>query len=193
MDFSSTAPLPFSDVRIIIPDECVCQPDGENLFFFIKIRLLPIFFFAFLRLSFTEKILYTIYRFFPALYPDFTVPFLSGEASTGGLLRDGSPCTHLLGAPPQPPGDFLPDEKVTKESPRGVSPLGTPLKGEASLPLQHIVLLPPQKGFRHNKRPICHFELVGKSVFFLPKLYRGSHFPFSIRGTAGMPRGCLRA
>ena len=64
MDFSSTAPLPFSDVRIIIPDECVCQPDGENLFFFIKIRLLPIFFFAFLRLSFTEKILYTIYRFF---------------------------------------------------------------------------------------------------------------------------------
>src|SRR5699024_11207026 len=26
-------------------------------------------------------------------------------------------------------GDFLPDEKVTKESPRGVSPLGTPLGG----------------------------------------------------------------
>lgn len=47
MDFSSTAPLPFSDVRIIIPDECVCQPDGENLFFFIKIRPLPIFFLLF--------------------------------------------------------------------------------------------------------------------------------------------------
>ena len=64
MDFSSTAPLPFSDVRIIIPDECVCQPDGENLFFFHKNSSFTDIFFAFLRLSFTKKILYTIYRFF---------------------------------------------------------------------------------------------------------------------------------
>ena len=52
MDFSSTAPLPFSDVRIIIPDECVCQPDGENLFFFHKNSSFTDIFFAFLQLGF---------------------------------------------------------------------------------------------------------------------------------------------
>ena len=39
--------------------------------------------------------------------------------------------------------------------------------------------------FSHNKRPICHFELVGKSVFFFPKLHLGSHFLLLIRGSAG--------
>ena len=32
----STAPLPFSDVRIIIPDRSSCQAAGKILFFFIK-------------------------------------------------------------------------------------------------------------------------------------------------------------
>ena len=41
-------------------------------------------------------------------------------------------------------GDFLPDEKVTKESPRGVSPLGTPLGGLLSSPQQRAALLPPE-------------------------------------------------
>ena len=91
------------------------------------------------------------------------------------------------------PGDFLPDEKVTKESPRGGHPLWVLPLGGIIIPPAAQALLPPRKGFRHKNRPICHSGLVGKSVFFLPKLYRGSHFPFSIRGTAGMPRGCLRA
>ena len=79
---------------------------------------------------------------------------------------------------PSTPGDFLPDEKVTKESPRGESPSGYSLEGDASLPLQHIVLLPPQKGFRHNKRPICHFELVGKSVLFFSLVSSRKHSVF---------------
>ena len=47
------------------------------------------------------------------------------------------------------------------------SPKNLP-EGDASLPLQHIVLLPPRRAFSHKKRPICHFEFVGKSVFILP-------------------------
>ena len=53
-----------------------------------------------------------------------------------GLLRDGSPCTHLLGAPPQTPGDFLAKRKspkIRQEPPgswtsgtRGRTPLDSP-------------------------------------------------------------------
>ena len=39
--------------------------------------------------------------------------------------------------------------------------------------------------FSHNKRPICHFELVGKSVLFFPLVLSGKHFQLSIRGSAG--------
>ena len=51
-----------------------------------------------------------------------------------------------MGAPPHAPGDFLPDEKVTKESPRGVSPLGTPLGGRFAPPAAHRAAT-PSKGF----------------------------------------------
>ena len=39
--------------------------------------------------------------------------------------------------------------------------------------------------FSHKNRPICHFELVGKSVFFSPQATPGAHPQLSIRGTAG--------
>ena len=85
--------------------------------------------------------------------------FLYGPSphAPGSLCGAGSPCTHPQALRPAPggvyaelvapaltdagaprehgkamlgtQGDFLPDEKVTKESPRGVSPLGTPLGG----------------------------------------------------------------
>jgi len=45
-----------------------------------------------------------------------------------------APATPDAGAPPRAPGDFLPDEKVTKESPRGDTPLGTPLGGRFAPP-----------------------------------------------------------
>ena len=62
----------------------------------------------------------------------------------------GSPCTHLLGAPPQAPGDFLPAEKVTKESPRGDTPLGTPLGGRFAPP---AVPATPSIGFLPLTQP----------------------------------------
>ena len=42
------------------------------------------------------------------------------------------------------PGDFLPDEKVTKESPRGLPPLGTPLGGHYHPP-SNASVAPPRK------------------------------------------------
>ena len=104
-----------------------------------------------------------------------------------GLVAPASPD---LGAPPQTPGDFRFTTKVTKGVSGGapLNPLGGHYHPPSGTTLRGVAA-PPRKGFRHKNRPICHFGLVGKSVFFLPKLYRGSHFPFSIRGTAGMPRG----
>ena len=61
----------------------------------------------------------------------------------------------------------FPSRGKSPKARQGLCPLESP-EGDASLPLQHIVLLPPQKGFSHRKRPICHFEMVGKSVFILP-------------------------
>ena len=47
--------------------------------------------------------------------------------------------------------------------------------------------------FCHKNRPICHFELVGKSVLFFPLVSSREHSLFSIRGAAGaLSRGCLR-
>ena len=39
--------------------------------------------------------------------------------------------------------------------------------------------------FCHKNRPICHFELVGKSVLFFPLVSSREHSLFSIRGAAG--------
>ena len=52
--------------------------------------------------------------------------------------------------------------------------------------------------FSHKNRPICHFELVGKSVLFFPLAPSREHFQLSIRGTVDcvalrMPRACLLA
>ena len=41
--------------------------------------------------------------------------------------------------------------------------------------------------FCHKKRPICHFEMVGKSVLFFPLVSSREHSLVSIRGSAGVP------
>ena len=82
-----------------------------------------------------------------------------------------------IGAPPHAPGDFLPDEKVTKESPRGgTPPLGTPLGGPSEKCFTFRSRSPCGKphpldrAFSHNKRPICHFEMSGQiGLFFSPR------------------------
>ncbi len=50
------------------------------------------------------------------------------------FVKLAAPTPPDAGAPPRAPGDFLPDEKVTKESPRGDTPLGTPLGGRFAPP-----------------------------------------------------------
>ena len=63
------------------------------------------------------------------------------------------------------PGDFLPDEKVTKESP-GAAPLGTRwCEISALFALAALRSGSRRAGLCHRKRPICHFEVVGKPVF----------------------------
>ena len=91
-------------------------------------------------------------------------PNMRGGAAPRPL--HSSPC---MGAPPHAPGDFLPDEKVTKESPRGVSPLGTPLGGHYHPP-SSAPRCSPQKGEGATKgRGICHFDTVKQLAFFSPE------------------------
>ena len=60
----------------------------------------------------------------------------------GSLCGAGSPCGPQCRRSALHPGDFLPDEKVTKESPRGVSPLGTPLRGTLRSPCSTLCCYP---------------------------------------------------
>ena len=135
-----------------------------------------------------------------------TTSFLKGAAcSPPGHAASLGFCSHQEGAPPRVPGGFirgrwplpplicrrsalhpgyfLPDEKVTKESPRA-APFGIPRCVVAALAA--LAYASRRATFSHRKRPICHFEFVGKSVFFLPELHRGSHPLLLIRGAAGL-------
>ena len=62
------------------------------------------------------------------------------------------------------PGDFPVAGKVTKGAPRAAA-LWNPLGGRFAPP---AVPAPSRYSFYHKNRPICHFELVGKSVLFFP-------------------------
>ena len=86
---------------------------------------------------------------------------------------------------PSTPGDFPVAGKVTKGAPRA-APFGIPQCVVAALfALAALRSVSRRATFYYKPRPICHFKLVGKSVFFLPKLHRGSHFLLLIRGSAG--------
>ena len=64
-------------------------------------------------------------------------------------------------APPTP-GDFPVAGKVTKGAPRA-APFGIP-RCEI-FALFALAYASRRAGFSHRKRPICHFEVVGKPVF----------------------------
>ena len=85
--------------------------------------------------------------------------FLYGPSphAPGEFMRGWEPLHPPAGAPREhgkamlgTQGDFLPDEKVTKESPRGVSPLGTPLGG---------IIIPPAARRAAPPRRTLHGEL----------------------------------
>ena len=113
-----------------------------------------------------------------------------GAGAPSALPKVGAP-------PPQPPwgralrpstpGDFPVAGKVTKGAPRA-APFGIPRCVVAALfALAALRSVSRRATFCHNKRPICHFELVGKSVLFFPLVPSREHFLLSIRGTAGLP------
>ena len=108
----------------------------------------------------------------------------------GDLCGDGSPYTHQCRRSALHPGDFPVAGKVTKGAPEP-----TVLDSLGAEPSPSLVLrcACTRATFCHKNRPICHFELVGKSVLFFPLVSSREHSLFSIRGAAGaLSRGCLR-
>ena len=105
--------------------------------------------------------------------------FFEGGGPGGILLASASAPTCRRSA--LHPGYFLPDEKVTKESPRA-APFGIPRCVVAALAA--LAYASRRATFSHRKRPICHFEQVGKSVLFFPLVSSREHSVFSIRGAA---------
>ena len=88
---------------------------------------------------------------------------------------------------PPTPGDFPVAGKVTKGAPRA-APFGIPRCVAAALfALAALRSVSRRATFCHKNRPICHFELVGKSVLFFPLVSSREHSLFSIRGSAGLP------
>ena len=79
------------------------------------------------------------------------------------------------------PGDFPIAGKVTKGAPRA-APFGIPLV--QSCRLAALAYASRRAAFFYRKRPICHFEHVGKSVSFFPLVPSREHSLLSIRGTA---------
>src|SRR5699024_2664173 len=86
---------------------------------------------------------------------------------------------------PSTPGDFPAAGKVTKGAPRA-APFGIPRCVVTALFALAALRSDSRRAtFSYKNRPICHFEFVSKSVFFLLKLHRESHFLLSIRGSVG--------
>ena len=105
----------------------------------------------------------------------------------GSTAPEASRQTWLLPPPggrsaPPTPGDFPAAGKVTKGAPEP-----TVLDSLGAEPSPSLVLrcACTRATFCHKNRPICHFELVGKSVLFFPLVSSREHSLFSIRGSAG--------
>ena len=96
--------------------------------------------------------------------------FLYGPSphDPGSLCGAGSPCGPQCRRSALHPGDFLPDEKVTKESPRA-APFGIPQCGVTALAA--LANASRRATFSHKNRPICHFEMGGKSVFLFSSTF----------------------
>ena len=109
------------------------------------------------------------------------------------LCGAGSPCTHHAGAPREhgkamlgTQGDF-PDAGKSPKARQGLPPLDPAIaKFPPSLVLRCACT---RAAFCHNKRPICHFKLAGKSVFYFSPSLTGVTLPAvnSWRGK-GVPR-----
>ena len=120
------------------------------------------------------------------------VPAAPREA---GALRGGAdaPSSALLpmGGPTRPtPGVPFVSRRKEPKACRGCAP--RPPEGDRAKSVSLFAPAPPaasrnplDRAFSHNKRPICHFGFMGKSVLFFPLVSSREHFLFSIRGSAG--------
>ena len=79
-----------------------------------------------------------------------------------GGLRPPSALPHEGALRPSTPGDFPVAGKVTKGAP-GAAPFGI-LRCKITA-LFALAYASRRAGLCHKNRPICHFEMVGKSVF----------------------------
>ena len=90
-------------------------------------------------------------------------------------------------APPTP-GDFPVAGKVTKGAPRA-APFGIPRCVVAAL--FALAYASRRATLCHKNRPICHFEMVGKSVLFFLWFHQGNTLCFqSVARQIPYPRGC---
>ena len=124
--------------------------------------------------------------------PSALLPCMGAPPHTpGGFMRGRWPLPPLIcRRSALHPGDFPVAGKVTKGAPEP-----TVLDSLGAEPSPSLVLrcACTRATFCHKNRPICHFELVGKSVLFFPLVSSREHSLFSIRGAAGaLSRGCLR-
>ena len=87
------------------------------------------------------------------------------------------------GAPPLRPRVTFPSRGKSPKARQGLRPLESPRCEVAAL--FALAYASRRATSCHNKRPICHFERVGKSVLFFPLVSSRKHFLFAIRGTAG--------
>ena len=109
----------------------------------------------------------------------------SAPPTPGGFMRGRWPLPPLIcRRSALHPGDFPDAGKVTKGAPRA-APFGIPRCVVAALfALAALRSVSRRATFCHKNRPICHFELVGKSVLFFPLVSSREHSVFSIRGAA---------
>ena len=112
------------------------------------------------------------------------------------FMRGWQPLHPPAGAPREH-GKAMLGTRVTFPS-RGKSPKARrgcaprPPEGDRAKSVSLFAPAPPaasrnplDRAFSHNKRPICHFGFMGKSVLFFPLVSSREHFLFSIRGSAG--------
>ena len=108
----------------------------------------------------------------------------------GDFAKLLAPATHYAGAPREHGKAMLgtrvtfPSRGKSPKARQGLRPLESPWCKVAALAA--LAYASRRAAFFYRKRPICHFEHVGKSVSFFPLVPSREHPLLSIRGTVGV-------
>ena len=115
------------------------------------------------------------------LAPPLHSPRAGAPPCTQGFLRGRQSLHPPAGAPPCTRVTF-PSRGKSPKARQGLRPLESPWCKVAALAA--LAYASRRAAFFYRKRPICHFEHVGKSVSFFPLVPSREHSLLSIRGTA---------